>query len=197
MTALGIFADFNDSWDTSRPAPAAPPAVDPTPGIRLEAWTEGYLAARGEPQGADPTAATMASLLTSLHDIGAETATAIEAASLAVAGLVVNTVIAFADAEWSATLPNRVRALADRIKPALTVAPEFVLRDTEGVERRFADIAALTRALDDGISGEDVTIKWQSGEAAISRSVLLEDLRDAVLPLSGGLVNEQNVRQPS
>ncbi|HBK07528.1 MAG TPA: hypothetical protein DDZ81_17030 [Acetobacteraceae bacterium] len=199
MTASTIFADFNDPGDapTPPPEPEAPPPADPTASIREEAWTEGYLIARREPPDEDPTAALMARLLTSLHDLGTESAATIETASLAVAGLVVNTVIAVASDEWSATLPGRVRALAERIKPALTVAPEFLLRDTAGIERPFADIAALTRALEDGISGEDVTIKWQRGEATISRSALLADLRDAVLPVSASLVTEQNVRHLS
>jgi len=51
--------------------------------------------------------------------------------------------------------------------------------------------------LDDGIVGEDVTIRWQRGEAIISRTNLLEDLREAVMPLSAGLVNEQNARHLS
>jgi hypothetical protein len=71
------------------------------------------------------------------------------------------------------------------------------LRDDAGLERRFGDISSLSRALDEGIIGEDVTIKWQRGEATISRETLLEDLREAVIPLSAGLVNEQNARQPS
>jgi hypothetical protein len=79
----------------------------------------------------------------------------------------------------------------------LTVEPEFLLRDDSGIERRFGDVASLSRALDDGVVGEDVTIKWQRGEATISRTALLEDLREAVLPLSAGLVNEQNARHPS
>ena len=120
-----------------------------------------------------------------------------DAASLAVADLLINTVIAVASDDWPAKLFGRVRMIADRIKPALTVAPEFVLRDDGGTERRFGDIASLSRALDEGVVGEDVTIKWQRGEATISREALLEDLREAVIPLSAGLVNEQNARHPS
>jgi hypothetical protein len=87
--------------------------------------------------------------------------------------------------------------IADRIKPALVVEPEFVLRDDGGAERRYGDISSLSRALEDGIIGEDVTIRWQRGEASISRKALLEDLREAVIPLSDGLVTEQNARHSS
>ena len=34
--------------------------------------------------------------------------------------------------------------VADRIKPALTVEPEFLLRDDSGTERRFGDIDSLS-----------------------------------------------------
>jgi hypothetical protein len=99
--------------------------------------------------------------------------------------------------DWPVKLLDRVRMIADRIKPALIVEPEFVLRDDGGTERRFGDISTLSRALDEGIVGQDVTIRWQRGEATISRESLLEDLREAVIPLSASLVNEQNARHPS
>ena len=71
------------------------------------------------------------------------------------------------------------------------------LRDDGGTERRFADIDSLSRELDEGVVGEDVTIRWHRGEAMISREALLEDLREAVIPLSAGLVNEQIPTHPS
>jgi hypothetical protein len=49
-------------------------------------------------------------------------------------------------------------------------------------------------ALDGDMAREDVTIKWHRGEATISRTAILEDLRAAIMPLSAGLVNEQNAR---
>ena len=138
-----------------------------------------------------------AKLLTALDDLTAKTTDAVDAASLAVAEVLISTVIAVASDDWPAKLLGRVRMIADRVKPALTVAPEFVLRDDGGTERRFADIDSLSRALDEGVVGEDVTIKWHRGEATISREALLEDLREAVIPLSAGLVNEQVPRHPS
>ena len=138
-----------------------------------------------------------AKLLTALDDLTAKTAQEIDAASLAVADLLINTVISVVCDEWPAKLLGRVRMIADRIKPALTVAPEFILRDDRGIERRFADIDSMARALDEGVVGEDVTIRWHRGEATISREALLEDLREAVIPLSAGLVNEQIPRHPS
>jgi hypothetical protein len=137
-----------------------------------------------------------AKLLTSLHDLTARTAQEVDAASLAVADLLISTVISVVSDDWPAKLLGRVRMIANRIKPALTVAPEFILTDDGGTERRFADIDSLSRALDEGVVGEDVTIRWQRGEATISRAALLEDLREAAIPLSAGLVNEQILRHP-
>jgi hypothetical protein len=195
---FAVFADFNDF----RKEPA-PPVEEPsriadgiTDQIREEAWTDGYMTGCREPANAADTSLT-ARLVTSLHELDSRAAEAIDAASLAVADLLVNTVIAVASEDWPRKLLSRVRMVADRIKPALTVEPEFLLRDDSGTERRFGDIASLSRALDDGVIGEDVTIKWQRGEATISRTSLLEDLREAVIPLSAGLVNEQNARHPS
>ena len=102
-----------------------------------------------------------------------------------VADLLVNTVIAVTSDDWSAKLMDRVRLVAERIKPALTVAPEFILRDDRGAIQHFGNISDLSRALEDGTAGEDVTIRWQRGEATISRSALLEDLREAIIPLAG------------
>jgi hypothetical protein len=201
---FAVFEDFNDVRDEPPPAPEVEepaPAFDPIGQIREEAWTAGYLTGRQEPagDGGEPglTSGLTAKLVTSLHELDAKTADAVDAASLAVADLLVTTVIAVASDEWPRKLLSRVRMVADRIKPALTVEPEFLLRDDSGTERRFGDIASLSRALDDGIVGEDVTIKWQRGEATISRTALLEDLREAVSPLSAGLVNEQKARHPS
>ncbi len=201
MIATMLFADFNDipeaDQGTPPPPPVLQPPADPAADIRQQAWTEGYLTARRAPAGEDPAAVSMARLVSSLDTLRAESAAMAETASLTIASLILDTAIAVADEAWSASLPARVRALIDRIRPALTVAPEFVLREASGVERRFGDIGALTRALDGAIGCEDVTIQWPHGRASIGRDLLLEDLREAVRPLSASLVNEQNSRQPS
>jgi hypothetical protein len=196
---FAVFANFNDQVDEPPPPPVeeAPPVVDEIIQIRQEAWTEGYLAGRQEPGNEIADGKLTAKLLTALDDLTAKTTDVVDAASLAVADLLINTVISLVSDEWPAKLLGRVRMIADRIKPALTVAPEFVLRDDGGTERRFADIDSLSRALDEGVVGEDVTIRWHRGEATISREALLEDLREAVIPLSAGLVNEQIPRHPS
>jgi hypothetical protein len=196
---FAVFANFNDQIDEPSPAPAeeAPPLFDQTIQIRQEAWTEGYLAGRQELGNEIADGRLTAKLLTALDDLTARTAQEVDAASLAVADLLISTVISVVSDDWPAKLLTRVRMIADRIKPALTVAPEFILRDDGGTERRFADIDSLSRALDEGVVGEDVTIRWHRGEATISREALLEDLRDAVIPLSAGLVNEQIPRHPS
>jgi hypothetical protein len=197
---FAVFADFNEAREEPPPPPEETP---PSPNteeisqIRNQAWTDGYLAGRQEPTGESADGRLTARLVTSLHELDSRKAEAVDAASLAVADLLVNTVIAVASEDWPRMLLSRVRMVADRIKPALTVEPEFLLRDDSGTERRFGDIASLSRALDDGVVGEDVTIKWLRGEATISRKALLEDLREAVIPLSAGLVNEQNARHPS
>lgn len=197
-TMFAVFADFNDRAHEPPPVvEEAPPAVDERGQIREEAWTDGYMTGRQEPADKSADGCLTAKLVTSLHDLDAKAAEAVDAASLAVADLLINTVIAVASDDWSAKLLGRVRMVADRIKPALTVEPEFVLRDDGGTERRFGDIASLSRALDDGIVGEDVTIRWQRGEATISRKAFLEDLREAVIPLSAGLVDTQDVRHPA
>jgi hypothetical protein len=196
---FAVFANFNDQIDEPPAAPVeeAPSAFDETGKIRREAWTEGYLAGRQEPGHEAGDGRLTAKLLTSLDNLTARTAHEVDAASLAVADLLISTVISVVSDDWPAKLLGRVRMIADRIKPALTVAPEFVLTDDGGTERRFADIDSLSRALDEGVVGEDVTIRWQRGEATISRAALLEDLREAVIPLSAGLVNEQILRHPS
>jgi hypothetical protein len=194
---FAVFADFNDRANDPPPVEAATPDVAAIGQIREQAWTEGYLSGRQEPIGEIGETNLTARLLTSLHELDAKAEDAVDAASLAVADLLVNTVIAVASEDWPAKLLSRVRMIAERIKPALSVAPEFVMRDDGGTERRFGDISSLSRALDDGIVGEDVTIRWQRGEAIISRTNLLEDLREAVMPLSAGLVNEQNARHLS
>ena len=196
---FAVFANFNDEIDEPPAAPVeeAPVAFDETGKIRQEAWTEGYLAGRQEPSHKSGDGRLTAKLLTSLDDLTARTAQEVDAASLAVADLLISTVISVVSDDWPAKLLGRVRMIADRIKPALTVAPEFILTDDGGAERRFADIDSLSRALDEGVLGEDVTIRWQRGEATISRAALLEDLREAAIPLSAGLVNEEILRHPS
>jgi hypothetical protein len=200
MTAHAIFAVFED-FNEPREDLAAPVAEDEQPSfgdigeIRSAAWTEGYMTGRQEAGAHDSDQPLTAKLLTSVHDLGTATAEAVDAAALTVADMLVSTVIALASDAWSAQLLDRVRMVADRIKPALTVAPEFELRDDHGAVQYFADISQLSRALDAGGTGDDVTIRWQRGEATISRMALLEDLREAIVPLSAGRVNEQNARK--
>jgi hypothetical protein len=192
-----VFEDFNDKQeDAAPPAPEDDPPVFGDIGeIREQAWTEGYLTGRqasgGAPAGDWPQTAK---LLTSVHDLARTTQRAIEDASLDVADLLVRTVIAATADHWPERLLDRVRLVADRIKPALTVAPEFELRDGQGSVQRFTDLADLSRALEAGASGETVTIRWQRGEATIDRMAYLEDLRDAIIPLSAGRINQHDSR---
>ena len=195
---FAVFADFNDHRDEPPPpAEQEAPHFDEIGNIREQAWTEGYLTGRQELGSENSDGRLTAKLLTALSELDTKTESAVDAASLAVADLLINTVVAVIAEDWPAKLLGRVRMIADRIKPALTVAPEFVMRDDAGTERRFGDISSLSRALDEGIVGEDVTIRWLRGEATISRTTLLEDLREAVMPLSAGLVNERNPRHLS
>jgi hypothetical protein len=188
---FAVFADFNDHRDQPLPPPIGegPPTFDEIGQTREEAWTDGYLTGRQKPGDETGDRRLTAKLLTSLDDLDAKTADAVDAASLAVADLLINTVIAVVSDDWPAKLLGRVRMIAERIKPALTVAPEFVLRDDGGTERRFSDLCSLSRALDEGIVGEDVTIRWKHGEATISRKALLEDLREAIIPLSSDMLH--------
>jgi hypothetical protein len=188
-----VFADFNDARAEPEPPPQNEERAEPNGAgqIREEAWTDGYLAGRQE-TGESGDRKLTSKLLTSLYDLDAKAAEAVDAASLALAGLLIDTVIAVASDDWSGKLMGRVRMVADRIKPALTVAPEFLLLDDGGTERRFGDISDLSRALEDGAVAGDVTIRWQRGQATISRGALLEDLREAVIPLSAGLAATEN-----
>ena len=202
MTAgmtLTIFEDFNDLRDEPIPPPAEdlPPADETLVRIREEAWIDGYMTARrGEPgQFHDRT--LTARLLTSVHELDAKITGAVEAAALTVADLLINTVIAATSDEWQARLLDRVRTVVDQIRPALTIAPEFVLHEAGGAMRHFADISELSRALDDADVNQDVSIRWQRGEATISCKAILGDLREAMIPLSAGLNNEHFTRQHS
>ena len=195
-TIFAVFADFNDPGD-------APPLIadeeissasDDTEEIREQAWTDGYMTGRQERDGVDGDRGLTAKLLTSVHELDASAAGAVDEAALAVASLLMDAVVAATDDTWSARLMDRVRAVAERVRPALTVAPEFLLRDAAGTEHRFGDISQLSRALEGGNTGEDVTIRWHRGEATIGRMALLDDLRNAIVPLSGGLTSVQNAR---
>lgn len=191
-----VFEDFNEPRDEPSPRPVedVPLPVDDLGEIREIAWTEGYLTGRQQGGTQDSNQHLTAKLVTSVDDLGTKTSEAVDAAALAVADLLVDTVIAMASDTWSARLLDRVRLVADRIKPAVAVAPEFVLRDAHGTVRRFGDISDLSRALEAGDAGEDVTIRWQRGEAVISRTALLEDLREAIIPLSAGRADRQDAR---
>jgi len=193
-TIFAVFEDFNDRPDEPPPLVAEPePLASAEIGeIRSATWTEGYLTGRRNGGGPDGDRQLTAKLLTSVYELSGKTVEAVDAAALAVADLLVNMVIAVTSDGWPARLLDRVRMVADRIKPAVTVTPEFLLRDGDGTVRQFADISDLSRVLEAGGGGEDVTIRWQRGEATISRTALLEDLREAIIPLSAGRTSEQN-----
>jgi hypothetical protein len=193
---LAVFEDFNEPRDEPS-APSAedvPPPADDIGETREIAWTEGYLTGRQQSGAGDSDQPLAAKLVTSIYELGAKTSEAVDAAALAVADLLVDTVITVASDAWSAQLLDRVRAVADRIKPAVAVAPEFVLRDAHGTVRQFGELSDLSRALEAGDTAEDVTIRWQRGEAIISRRAILEDLREAIIPLSAGRAHRQDAR---
>ena len=195
-TPFAVFEDFNEPREDAPPpvVEEVPLLTDESGTIREEAWTDGYLTGRQERDAQTGAQNLTAKLLTSMHELDSTASEAVDAASLIVADLLVNTVIQVTADEWPNRLMDRVRTIAGRIKPALTVAPEFVLRDDHGTAQSFGDISELSRALETGTTGEDVTIRWHRGEATISRAALLEDLRAAILPLSAGRVNDQNAR---
>ena len=196
-TLFAVFEDFNEHRDEPPPPPADEGSI-PLGEVcetRATAWTEGYLSARQQAGDINGDQRLTARLLTSLHDLSETTAEAVDAASLVVADLLVNTFISVTAETWSAKLPDRVRRVADRIKPALTVAPDFVLRDEQGTEQHFADISDLSRALETGTDAGDVTIRWQNGEATISRAAYLEELREAIIPLTAGYAENDNARR--
>ncbi|HEY0181674.1 MAG TPA: hypothetical protein VGC09_02600 [Rhodopila sp.] len=198
-TMMAVFEDFNEPGAEPPPAPVEnpPPPLEEIDGMREAAWTEGYLTGRQERSAYISVQPLMPKLLTALDALEAKTSEAVDAASLAVADLLVSTVLAATSDSWSARLLDRVRIVADQIKPALSVAPEFVLRESNGTEHRFGDLADLSQALDAGDNGEDVTIRWQRGESTISRTALLENLREAIIPLLVDQSNEQNPRNQS
>jgi hypothetical protein len=195
-TMFAVFEDFNDRR-TKPPPPVeeAHVALAELGPIREQAWTDGYMTGRQQAavSGDDPPSA--ATLLTSLHALGSDVSGAVDAASLAVADLLVDAFIAVTNGDWSVRLMDRVRIVADRIKPALTIAPDFVLRDDTGAEQHFSDITELSRAMESCSGAEDVSIRWQHGEATIGRTTLLEDLRNAVIPLSAGRMDATQARQ--
>jgi hypothetical protein len=196
-TMLAVFEDFNDPRDETPPPPVEDPcsAADGIGQIREEAWTDGYMTGRQESGNQSGDQSLTARLLTSVHELESKTSGVVDAAALILADLLVNTVIAVTSDEWSARLLERVRMVAGQIKPALAGAPEFVIHGTGGTERRFGDISELSRALEGGDIIQDVSIRWQRGEAMISRKALLEDLREAIIPLSAGLTSGLNDQQ--
>ena len=177
-----VFEDFNDRREEPPPPAIEDPRYSPAAieEIRGSAWTEGFLTGRQQAAPPDISLPTAANLLTSLHELGAAASEVVDRAAITVADMLVSTVIAATSESWSTQLLDRVRAVAEQIKPALTVAPEFILRDEQGTEHRFDDISDLSRVLETG--GEDVTIKWHRGEALISRTAFLADLRNAIIP---------------
>jgi hypothetical protein len=192
---FAVFTDFNEDRET----PVSPPTSDePSIGINevSDAWTEGYIAGRRRLLGVDPPLVGVSRLLTSLNDLDCKTAEAIDFASLLVANLLINTVIALSSDDWARKLPMQVRIVADRIMPHLLVEPEFLLRDGSGSERRFGDIVGLFRALENDNPGEDVSIRWQRGEATINPTALLNDLREATIPLLAGFATDKEAEQP-
>jgi hypothetical protein len=197
MTAakmLAVFEDFNDPRDEP-PPPAPEPlgfAANDIGRIREEAWTEGYMTGRQQTGAVRGDETLTAKLLTSVHQLESETSEVVDAAALLVADLLVSTVVTVTSDELAARLLGRVRMVADWIKPVLAVTPEFVIHDAAGSTRRFGDISALSHALDGGDIDQDVSIRWQRGEATISRESLLEDLREAIVPLSAGLTIEHS-----
>jgi hypothetical protein len=196
-TLFAVFEDFNERRDEAPPPPPDEDSIPPDEvnEIRCIAWTEGYLSACQQAVDITGDQRLTARLLTSLHDLSSTTAEAVDAASLIVADLLVNTFISVTAETWSAKLPDRVRLVADRIKPALTIAPNFVLRSAQGTEQQFTDISDLSRALETGSDAGDVTIRWQNGEATISRAAYLEELQEAIIPLTAGYADDDNTRR--
>jgi hypothetical protein len=192
---FAVFEDFNEPRDEPPPPPPSSSIEDMplTPSdVQSEAWTAGYLTRSAERSAESSDQKLAAKLLTSIYELDAKASDAGEAASLAVAELLVNTVIASTSDAWAARLLERVRLVAVRIRPALTMGVEFLLTDELGDVHCFHDVTEVSRLLDDGGAVKYVSIQWQRGEATMSQVELLQDIREAILPLSAGLVTEQH-----
>ena len=187
---FAVFEDFNERWEESA-NPIVALEVPPLENSHEEAWTAGFLAGRREYGPDSDVRSQTAKLVTSVFAMHEQIAASVDAAALAVADLLV---VAVAADDWPVRLVDRLRGISDRIKPALTGAPEYLLSDDGGVEHRFADAFGIEQALSSGDSCESISIRWQRGEATISRSALVEDLRRAIVPLSSGPSNQQHAR---
>ena len=190
-TMFAVFEDFNEFKEK----PVEPPAEDisvPSTEQTAETWMDGYLTGYQLGRTASNDQPLSAKLLTSMHDLGADVSRVADAASVAIADLLMNTVIAISTDDWSRRLPDRVRLIADRVRPAVTARTEFLVQDDLGTTRRFEDIAELSRALETGSVSNDVVIQWQGGEALISQTALLKELREVIVPLSAGWIAAEN-----
>jgi hypothetical protein len=193
---FAVFEDFNEIRDEPPPPPSS--SIEDMPllpdDVRSEAWTAGYLTGSAERSAGSSDQKLAAKLLTSIYELNTKVSDAGEAASLAVAELLVNTVIASTSDAWAKRLLERVRQVAVRIRPALTIGVKFLLTDELGDVHCFRDVTEFSRLLEDGGVVKYVSIQWQRGEATMSQVDLLEDIREAIIPLSAGLVAEQHRR---
>jgi hypothetical protein len=187
---LTVFEDFNEP----RNEPVNLNVADdphPSEDTHGEAWTAGFLAGRQE-RGSDNGERTLtAQLVTSVFAMHKQASTSISAAAIEVANLFI---VAVAADNWPVQLGNRLHMVAERIKPALTGTPEYLLWDNRGIEHRFAETSEIIEALSADNNCERVSIRWKRGEATISRSALVEDIRRAIVPLSSGRSNQQHSR---
>lgn len=197
-TMCSVFTDFNELKDAPRPplqaVEDAPIPFGEIGTIPEDAWTDGYLTGRHECGIRGGHQELAAKLLTAIYELDEKVSEAADAASLSVADLLVDTVLAVASDNWSATLLDRVRVVAKKARPALIVAPKFALRDDRGMEHCFGDLSELRQALEAGSIGEELSVHWQRGEATISRMALSKDLREAIIPILEDRISEQNAR---
>ncbi len=143
-------------------------------------WTEGYLFGYRNNDTAIAARNMAASLVTLVSAMNERTPAEVEAASLAVADFLL---LAITSEDWPLRMPGRVKLVAEQLKPALGGTPEYILREEAGILHRFDSLSDLLFAVESGVSSDDVSIRWRRGEATISRSRFLADLRQAISPL--------------
>ena len=187
---FAVFEDFNDGRDK-----AGPPAIEEKPAAPpenvSESWTEGYLAGYRAGSAANSEQELTAKLLASVYELSLNVSEASEAAALAVADMLINTIVAITSVNWSSCLPDRIRIVSNQIRPAMTLKSEIIIDDSLGDKHRLKDVSELSQILNSELICSDAVIQWQHGEAIISQATLLKDLGEILAPLSAEWIAEK------
>lgn len=195
-----LLEDFNQPEQAADAADAPPPeatfSASELAAARMEAWNDGYLAARGANAGNAGREAQKASadLLTRSDALDKRLEEIAERNAASVARWLVATFVTAFPHLPHGSMAARTGIVASLLQSTLMSQSTIEVRGGEGPAVSCRTMYEVYRQIEarqiEDPSGSNIVIAWQQGEARLDPSRTWEDIRSAIMPLAAATAAE-------